>query len=123
MFATTTYALITYVTGHYDFANYLAIPHIPEAGEVTVFCAALAGASAGFLWFNSYPAEVFMGDTGSLCLGGALGAIAVLMGAYSMADNPINICLLLIGLFLLAEGSLLLIAPSPKGIRHCSLFG
>lgn len=78
MFATTTFALITYVTGHFDFANYLAIPHIPEAGEVTVFCAALAGASAGFLWFNSYPAEVFMGDTGSLSLGGALGAIAVL---------------------------------------------
>ncbi|HOW59456.1 MAG TPA: phospho-N-acetylmuramoyl-pentapeptide-transferase [Candidatus Omnitrophota bacterium] len=78
MFATTTFALITYVTGHADFAQYLAIPFVPEAGEVTVFCAALAGASAGFLWFNSYPAEVFMGDTGSLSLGGALGAIAVL---------------------------------------------
>jgi phospho-N-acetylmuramoyl-pentapeptide-transferase len=78
MFTTTAFALITYVTGHFDFASYLAIPHIPEAGEVTIFCAALAGASAGFLWFNSYPAEVFMGDTGSLSLGGALGAIAVL---------------------------------------------
>jgi phospho-N-acetylmuramoyl-pentapeptide-transferase len=78
LFTTTTFALITYVTGHVNFAAYLAIPHIPEAGEVTVFCAALAGASAGFLWFNSYPAEVFMGDTGSLSLGGALGAIAVL---------------------------------------------
>ncbi|MBU9889328.1 MAG: phospho-N-acetylmuramoyl-pentapeptide-transferase [Candidatus Omnitrophica bacterium] len=78
MFATTTFALITYVTGHADFAAYLAIPFVPEAGEVTVFCAALAGASAGFLWFNSYPAEVFMGDTGSLSLGGALGAVAVI---------------------------------------------
>ena len=78
MFTTTTFALITYVTGHFDFASYLSIPYVPEAAEVTVFCAALAGASAGFLWFNSYPAEVFMGDTGSLSLGGALGAIAVL---------------------------------------------
>lgn len=78
MFAATAFALITYVTGHFDFASYLAIPFVPEAGEVTVFCAALAGASAGFLWFNSYPAEVFMGDTGSLSLGGALGAIAVI---------------------------------------------
>jgi len=78
MFATTTFALITYVTGHFEFASYLAIPFVPDAGEVTVFCAALAGASAGFLWFNSYPAEVFMGDTGSLSLGGSLGAIAVI---------------------------------------------
>ncbi|HNX69357.1 MAG TPA: phospho-N-acetylmuramoyl-pentapeptide-transferase [Candidatus Omnitrophota bacterium] len=78
MFATTTFALIIYVTGHADFAAYLAIPFVPEAAEVTVFCAALAGASAGFLWFNSYPAEVFMGDTGSLSLGGALGTMAVL---------------------------------------------
>ncbi len=78
LFTTTTFALITYVTGHADFAAYLTIPHVPETGEVTVFCAALAGASAGFLWFNSYPAEVMMGDTGSLSLGGALGTIAVL---------------------------------------------
>ncbi len=78
MFASTAFAVITYLTGHFDFAAYLAIPYVPEAGELTVFCAALAGASAGFLWFNSYPAEVFMGDTGSLSLGGALGAIAVL---------------------------------------------
>lgn len=79
LFATTAFAVITYVTGHADFAQYLAIPYVPEAGEVTVFCAALAGASAGFLWFNSYPAEVFMGDTGSLSIGGALGAIAILI--------------------------------------------
>ena len=78
LFTTTTFAVITYLTGHADFAAYLQIPYIPNAGEVTVFCAALAGASAGFLWFNSYPAEVFMGDTGSLSLGGALGTIAVL---------------------------------------------
>jgi len=79
LFATTAFALIIYVTGHAEFASYLAIPFIPQAGEVTVFCAALAGASAGFLWFNSYPAEVFMGDTGSLAIGGALGTMAVLI--------------------------------------------
>ncbi len=78
LFTTTTFAVITYVTGHADFAAYLRIPYVPDAAEVAVFCAALAGASAGFLWFNSYPAEVFMGDTGSLSLGGALGTIAVL---------------------------------------------
>ncbi len=79
LFATTAFAFMTYVTGHADFARYLAIPYVPEAGEVTIFCAALAGASAGFLWFNSYPAEIFMGDTGSLSVGGALGAISVLI--------------------------------------------
>jgi phospho-N-acetylmuramoyl-pentapeptide-transferase len=78
MFTATTFAVITYMTGHADFAAYLQIQHVPEAGELTVVCAALAGASAGFLWYNSYPAEVFMGDTGSLSLGGALGTIAVL---------------------------------------------
>lgn len=78
LFTTTAFALITYVTGHADFAAYLQIPYIPEIGEITVFCAALAGASAGFLWFNSYPAEVFLGDTGSLSIGGSLGTIAVL---------------------------------------------
>jgi phospho-N-acetylmuramoyl-pentapeptide-transferase len=79
MFTTTAFAVITYVAGHVDFAAYLQIQYLPEAGELTVFCAALAGASAGFLWFNSYPAEVFMGDTGSLSIGGALGTIAVLV--------------------------------------------
>ncbi|HOG23785.1 MAG: Phospho-N-acetylmuramoyl-pentapeptide-transferase [Candidatus Omnitrophica bacterium ADurb.Bin292] len=79
LFTATTFAVITYVTGHIGFANYLQISYMPQAGELTVFCAALAGASAGFLWFNSYPAEVFMGDTGSLSLGGSIGTIAVLV--------------------------------------------
>jgi len=76
---TGTFAVIAYIVGRVDFSSYLLIPHIPQAGEVTVFCAALVGASAGFLWFNSYPAEVIMGDTGSLALGGALGTVAVLV--------------------------------------------
>jgi phospho-N-acetylmuramoyl-pentapeptide-transferase len=71
--------LFSYVTGHYEFANYLAIPFIPGAGELTVFCAAMVGAGLGFLWFNTYPAQVFMGDIGALALGAALGTVAVLV--------------------------------------------
>ena len=71
--------LFSYVTGHYEFANYLAIPYIPGAGELTVFCAAMVGAGLGFLWFNTYPAQVFMGDIGALALGAALGTVAVLI--------------------------------------------
>ncbi|HEY8857172.1 MAG TPA: phospho-N-acetylmuramoyl-pentapeptide-transferase [Rugosibacter sp.] len=70
--------LFTYVAGNAVFSKYLLLPHIPGAGELTVFCAALAGAGLGFLWFNAYPAEVFMGDVGALALGSALGAVAVI---------------------------------------------
>ena len=78
LFVAGAFAVICYVSGRVDYSAYLQMTHIPGAGELTVFCAALVGASAGFLWYNSYPAEVMMGDTGSLSLGGALGAIAVL---------------------------------------------
>ena len=71
--------IFAYVTGRADFSLYLFLPHIPGAGELTVFCAAIAGAGLGFLWFNAYPAEVFMGDVGALALGAALGAIAVIV--------------------------------------------
>ena len=71
--------LFSYLTGHYSFANYLSIPFIPNAGELTVFCAAMVGAGLGFLWFNTYPAQVFMGDIGALALGAALGTVAVLV--------------------------------------------
>jgi phospho-N-acetylmuramoyl-pentapeptide-transferase len=71
--------LFSYLTGHYQFANYLSIPFIPHAGELTVFCAAMVGAGLGFLWFNTYPAQVFMGDVGALALGAALGTVAVLV--------------------------------------------
>jgi phospho-N-acetylmuramoyl-pentapeptide-transferase len=70
--------IFAYVTGHSVFAKYLLFPYIPGAGELTVFCAALAGAGLGFLWFNAYPAEVFMGDVGALALGAALGTVAVI---------------------------------------------
>lgn len=71
--------IFSYVTGHFEFANYLAIPFIPEAGELTIFCAAIVGSGLGFLWFNTYPAQVFMGDVGALALGAALGIVAVLV--------------------------------------------
>ena len=69
--------VFAYVAGNAVYAKYLLLPHVPGAGELTVFCAALAGAGLGFLWFNAYPAEVFMGDVGALALGAALGAVAV----------------------------------------------
>ncbi len=72
-------AIFAYLSGHYKFAEYLAIPFLPESGEVAVFCAAMVGAGLGFLWFNAYPAMVFMGDVGALALGAALGTIAVLV--------------------------------------------
>ncbi|MCL7744514.1 phospho-N-acetylmuramoyl-pentapeptide-transferase [Guyparkeria hydrothermalis] len=68
-----------YVTGHYEFANYLGLPFIGGVGELTVFCATIVGAGLGFLWFNSYPAQVFMGDVGALALGAALGIVAVMV--------------------------------------------
>lgn len=71
--------IFAYVSGHASFAEYLAIPHIPMAGELVVFCAAIVGAGLGFLWFNAYPAQVFMGDVGALALGAALGVVAVLV--------------------------------------------
>ena len=71
--------VFAYVTGHVNFAAYLQIPYIPEAAELTVVCAAIVGAGLGFLWFNTYPAQVFMGDVGSLALGGVLGVIAVMV--------------------------------------------
>jgi phospho-N-acetylmuramoyl-pentapeptide-transferase len=70
--------VFAYVVGRADFSRYLLFPHIPGAGELLVFCAAMAGAGLAFLWFNANPAQVFMGDVGALSLGGALGTIAVI---------------------------------------------
>lgn len=71
--------VFAYVTGNVVFAKYLLLPHIPGAGELLIFCAAMAGAGLAFLWFNTHPAQVFMGDVGALALGGALGTIAVIV--------------------------------------------
>ena len=72
-------AIFAYLSGNIVFADYLAIPYLPQSGELFVFCAALVGAGLGFLWFNAYPAMVFMGDVGALALGAALGVVAVLV--------------------------------------------
>jgi len=71
--------VISYLSGHAVFSNYLFIPFIQDAGEVSIFCAAIVGAGLGFLWFNTYPAEIFMGDVGALSLGAALGIVAIIM--------------------------------------------
>lgn len=79
VFVAAGFALIAWATGNVNFASYLHIPFLPHAGELVIVCTAIVGAGLGFLWFNTYPAQVFMGDVGSLALGGALGTIAVLL--------------------------------------------
>lgn len=99
--AAATYAIFTYVAGNSVVATYLQVPYVRGVGEVAVFCAALVGASLGFLWFNSHPAEVFMGDVGSLAIGGAIGIVAVL--------SKQEVVLLLVGgLFVLEAMSVIL---------------
>ena len=96
VFCTLSFAAVAYMHGHSVFAKYLSIPYIPELGEVGVFASAMAGACIGFLWYNSKPASVFMGDTGSLPLGGCIGLISVLMGQQFL--------LIVIGFVFLMEG-------------------
>jgi phospho-N-acetylmuramoyl-pentapeptide-transferase len=76
--AASAFAIIAYLVGNIRFSDYLGVHHVPGSGELAVFCAALIGACLGFLWYNAPPAAVFMGDTGSLALGGALGTVAVI---------------------------------------------
>jgi phospho-N-acetylmuramoyl-pentapeptide-transferase len=71
--------VLTYVSGHATFSNYLELQRMPQVGELTIFCGAMVGAAIGFLWYNAHPAEVFMGDVGSLALGGAIGTVAVMI--------------------------------------------
>ena len=78
MIASACFALIAYLIGRVDFSSYLQIHYVKNSGEIAVFCSALVGAGLGFLWFNAPPAKVFMGDTGSLAFGGALGVVAVI---------------------------------------------
>ena len=77
--ASAALAVLTYVSGHVVFADYLELQRMPMVGELTVFCGSMVGASIGFLWFNAHPAEIFMGDVGSLALGGAIGTVAVII--------------------------------------------
>ena len=105
--AAATYAIFTYVAGNKIAADYLQLTYLPGAAEVTVFCGALAGASLGFLWFNCHPAEVFMGDVGSLALGGAVSMVAVL--------SKQELLLALVGgVFVMETGSVILQVGSFK---------
>jgi phospho-N-acetylmuramoyl-pentapeptide-transferase len=79
LIVTAVFFVLTYIAGNVRFATYLQVPYVAGAGELTVFCAAMLGAGLGFLWFNCHPAQVFMGDTGSLALGGAIGAITIMI--------------------------------------------
>jgi phospho-N-acetylmuramoyl-pentapeptide-transferase len=79
LIVSVVFLVMTYISSHVGFSSYLQVPHVEGAGELTVFCAAMIGAGLGFLWFNCHPAQVFMGDTGSLALGGGLGVMAVLI--------------------------------------------
>ena len=105
--AASTYAIFTYVAGNRVVADYLQVESVPGAGEVTVFCGALVGASLGFLWFNCHPAEVFMGDVGSLSLGAAIGMVAI------VAKQEI-VLVLVGGLFVLEAVSVILQVGSFK---------
>jgi phospho-N-acetylmuramoyl-pentapeptide-transferase len=99
--------IFAYASGNAIFANYLAIPAIPQAGEVLIFCGALGGAGLGFLWFNSYPAQVFMGDIGALALGAALGVVAIIVRQEIVA-------LVMGGIFVLETASVILQVASFK---------
>jgi len=77
--AAAALAVLTYVSGHVVFADYLELQRMPLVAELTVFCGSMVGASIGFLWYNAHPAEIFMGDVGSLALGGAIGTIAIII--------------------------------------------
>src|SRR5207247_456719 len=79
--APAPFAISAYVFGRFDCTKYVGLYVLPGAGELTVFCGALAGAALGFLWFNAHPAQVFMGDTGALAIGGALGTVAIMLKA------------------------------------------
>ena len=101
------FAILAYLTGNFIAAEYLKIPNVKGAGEMTIFCGALVGASLGFLWFNSYPAQVFMGDVGSLALGGAIGGLAVLTKAELLLP-------LIGGLYVVEAGSVIIQVVSFK---------
>jgi phospho-N-acetylmuramoyl-pentapeptide-transferase len=107
LIAAVTYTVLTYAAGHARIADYLRIAWVPQTGELAVFCGAMVGASLGFLWFNAHPAEIFMGDVGSLALGGAIGCLAVMIKQ--------EILLVLVGgLFVLEAMSVILQVASFK---------
>lgn len=114
MTAAGTYAVIAYVTGHMKLAEYLQIPYVAGVGELSVFCAAVVAAGMGFLWYNAYPAQMFMGDVGSLALGAALGIVAV------MTKN--EILLLIVGGIFVAEALSVIFQVASYKLRRKRVF-
>ena len=112
--ASATLAILAYIAGNVKAASYLLVPSVPGTGELAVFCAAIVGASLGFLWFNAHPAEVFMGDTGSLALGAALGTVAVLIKQ--------EILLVLVGGLFVVEAASVILQVSSYKLRGKRIF-
>jgi phospho-N-acetylmuramoyl-pentapeptide-transferase len=113
LIVTVVFLVMSYAAGNARVAIYLSVPYVPGAGELTVFCAAMLGAGMGFLWFNCHPAQVFMGDTGSLALGGALGIVAVLI------HQPF-VLLIAGGVFVMEAASVLIQTGYFKWTRLCT---
>ena len=114
MITGVTYALFAYVSGHAQIAEYLQVPNVLGAGEVTIFCGALAAAGLGFLWFNAYPAQMFMGDTGALSLGAALGIVALICKQ--------EIVLVLAGGVFVVEAASVIFQVASYKLRHKRIF-
>lgn len=117
VFAISVYAALAYVAGRADWCAYLGLPHVPGAGEIAVACAALAGGTLGFLWFNAHPAELFMGDAGSLPLGGALALVAIV--------TKHELLLPLVGIVFVAEACSVMLQVAVfkltgKRVLHCA---
>jgi len=108
------YGFMSYLTGHKGLASYLNILYVPGVGEVSIFCGAIIGAALGFLWFNAYPAQIFMGDTGSLALGGVLGLIAMLIKQ--------EISLIIVGGIFVIEAASVIIQVSSFKLRGKRVF-
>jgi len=109
-----TYGIFSYITGHVKFSAYLQLNHVAGSGELAVFCASIAGAALGFLWFNAHPAQIFMGDTGSLSLGGAIGVVAVLIKK--------ELLLLLVGGIFVAEALSVILQVGSFKLRGKRIF-
>ena len=109
-----TYSIFSYIAGHAKFSSYLQINYLPGSGELAVFCANITGAGLGFLWFNAHPAEIFMGDTGSLSLGGAIGVVAVLIKK--------ELLLLLVGGIFVAEALSVILQVASFKLRKRRVF-
>lgn len=108
------YSGLSYITGRFDFSQYLRIFYVPGSGELTVFCASIVGAGLGFLWFNCHPATIFMGDTGSLALGGAIGTVAIFIKK--------ELLLLLVGGIFVAEALSVILQVGSYKLRGKRIF-